>query len=593
MKNGIMVAFALVMVLLIVPSLALAGSAKIKLAAVSGDGQGILSDLEVEVVAGKGRILLTAEPLMGLNVQGSEKLATEMARKITKASLDDKDVIFTIHSDATMVDGPSAGAAMTIATISAITGNPFRNGTIITGTIEEDGTIGQVGGVLKKAKAVSDAGAGEFLIPKGQRVQTEYVKKTESPAPGIYVETLQPMSIDVVEYAKSKWGLEVVEVGSIDEAVKIMFGSGKNLTEVTQETPKPQMELPATEVSAAEGQVRYVAERQMERAKAAVAESNSSEGRKLLSDAQELLDKGYFYSAANSAFLSAVVAKSSRGSAADLKPELEARLAEEEKKLVELNSTGFYYADELQALAAAQQRYLWAEGSVSSGDASSLAAGGEWLHAFGDMLRDVRKSGARIGRESLQAKADLKLDDAQKALMDAEAVGGDLADATRSLGFAMRAKAESLPLAQLFNSIDAEAYALAAGESGSLSSLAEKARRSQSKVSTGWSASYMKHSKYLLFLAERDNSRDKAIDSIFMALRAKGVEEAFTDLPAIRPAAGTTNAADLVGIVVFLIFTIAVWIMWLEIRVMRREQRNTLERIEQLLLTAKGGRGRK
>lgn len=592
----------LLALLLIVPSPILAGSSKIKLVAISSDGEGILSDLEVEVVPGKGRILLTAEPLTGVNTQNSERIAAEIAGQITKTDLGDKDVIFTIHSDARIVDGPSAGAAMAIAIVGAISGNEFRNDVMLTGTMEEDGTVGQVGGILKKAKAVADSGAGQFLVPKGQRVQTEYVKKTESPAPGIYIETLQPVSIDVVEYAKSKWGLTVTEVGSINDAIGIMFAKDRrtNITEIAvpESNWTAGLELPNTTVSREEEEsVKYVAEQELRRAEAAVLESNSSEARTLLIEGTELLDKGYFYSAANSAFLAAVIAKSQSRPAAQLKTELEGRIAQAKSRLVAENSTDVYHLDDsIRSVASAQQRYLWAEGALSGdeGGANGLSAGGEWLYAFDDMLHDIGPRGKKtIPRALMQARADAKTEDAQKALMNAEAVGGDTTDGARSLGFALLARSQSLPLAQLFNSIDAEAYALAAAESGSLASLVERARKLQDEaplVSSGWGISYMKHSRYLLFLAQRDNSRGRAIDSIFMALRAKGVDDAFT-IAAPAPATtswphltnvGAAKTEDILGIGVFLAFTIAVWIMWREIRAMRREQRQVMHRLGEI-----------
>lgn len=593
-------------VLLMIPSPILAGSAKIKLVAISGDGEGILSDLEVEVIPGKGRILLTAEPLTGINTQSSERIAAGIAGKITRTSLEDKDTIFSIHSDAAIVDGPSAGAAMTIATISAITGTPIRNDTMLTGTIEEDGTVGQVGGILKKAKAVADSGALQFLIPKGQRTQTEYVRKTESPAPGIYIDTLQPVSIDIIDYAKSKWDLTVTEIGSINEAVVVMFAEEANVTGIAlPQANRTAIELPNTTASPAEETVKYVAEQEIKRAEAAVSKSNSSEGRKLLIEGQALLRAGYFYSAANSAFIAAVVAKSQSGNSAQLKRELDERIGGAKSRLVALNSTDSYSIDEsIYSIASAQQRYLWAEGSQSSGDPNSLAAGGEWLWAFDDMLREAKPSGGQkaIPRALIQARADAKVEAAQKALMNAEAVGGDTTDGARSFGFALLARSQSLPLAQLFNSIDAEAYALAAAESGSLASLVEEAQRLQeAPLSSGWTTSYMKHSRYLLFLAQRDNSRDRAIDAIFMALRAKGMDDAFAAaIPAAAPprppiTIGTVpKPEDLVGIGVFLLFTIAVWAMWMEIRGMRREQRQMAKRLNEMegqLLRTKAGRG--
>ena len=67
--------------------------------------------------------------------------------------------------------GPSAGAALTIATIAALKHDSIRSDVVITGTINADGTIGQIGGVLEKAQAAKDIGAKLFLVPVGQGVR--------------------------------------------------------------------------------------------------------------------------------------------------------------------------------------------------------------------------------------------------------------------------------------------------------------------------------------------------------------------------------------------------------------------------------------
>jgi uncharacterized protein len=67
---------------------------------------------------------------------------------------------------AQLIGGESAGAAAAILAIAALENKGLKDEAVITGTIEEDGTIGKIGGVLEKTRAVHDAGYRNFLIPR-------------------------------------------------------------------------------------------------------------------------------------------------------------------------------------------------------------------------------------------------------------------------------------------------------------------------------------------------------------------------------------------------------------------------------------------
>lgn len=72
-----------------------------------------------------------------------------------------------VKIDAGSIGGPSAGMMFTLEIYSRITGKDLRRGREIagTGTINEDGSIGQIGGVDKKVATASQEGAKIFLCP--------------------------------------------------------------------------------------------------------------------------------------------------------------------------------------------------------------------------------------------------------------------------------------------------------------------------------------------------------------------------------------------------------------------------------------------
>jgi len=69
--------------------------------------------------------------------------------------------------DTARVSGPSAGLAFALAIIDDLTPGDLtgRGDVAVTGTIEEDGTVGPVGGVAQKAVTARRAGARLMLVP--------------------------------------------------------------------------------------------------------------------------------------------------------------------------------------------------------------------------------------------------------------------------------------------------------------------------------------------------------------------------------------------------------------------------------------------
>ena len=68
------------------------------------------------------------------------------------------------------IGGPSAGLAFTLGVIDDLTPGELTGGhkVAVTGTINMDGTVGDVGGVAQKTSAVRSAGAEVFLVPPGE-----------------------------------------------------------------------------------------------------------------------------------------------------------------------------------------------------------------------------------------------------------------------------------------------------------------------------------------------------------------------------------------------------------------------------------------
>ena len=80
------------------------------------------------------------------------------------------DLPIDVTINAGSIGGPSAGLAFTLALINELSSSDLTGGQVIaaTGTIEPDGTVGDVGGVTQKTAAVRKAHGIAFLVPPGE-----------------------------------------------------------------------------------------------------------------------------------------------------------------------------------------------------------------------------------------------------------------------------------------------------------------------------------------------------------------------------------------------------------------------------------------
>ncbi len=197
----------------------------LKLPAVDSEGNGVTTTLVVEAVPGTGRTLVDIDNILfWADTQHSIRMARLVAGNITGKNLSHYDLVYSIHAPASIIGGPSAGAAITIATIAALEGKKPRDDVMITGTINHDGTIGPVSAILEKAEAAKQANATIFLVPLLQSKDVVYETSQHCETFGnarICTTETRPKKISVGE----KVGIEVIEVGDVREAMQYFFGN--------------------------------------------------------------------------------------------------------------------------------------------------------------------------------------------------------------------------------------------------------------------------------------------------------------------------------------------------------------------------------
>jgi len=131
---------------------------------------GDLLTIEAALMPGKG--LVTRTGSLGDVMKESVEAARTVVRS-RSAQLGIKDELFEkrdthvhVPDGATPKDGPSAGAAMATAMVSAMTGIPVRATVAMTGEITLRGEITAIGGLKEKLLAAHRGGIKTVLIPE-------------------------------------------------------------------------------------------------------------------------------------------------------------------------------------------------------------------------------------------------------------------------------------------------------------------------------------------------------------------------------------------------------------------------------------------
>ena len=162
---------------------------------------GDLLTIEAAVMPGKG--LITRTGSLGDVMKESVDAARTVVRSrsamlgIRDDLFEKRDIHIHVPDGATPKDGPSAGAAMTTAFISALTGIPVRGDVAMTGEITLRGEVTAIGGLKEKLLAALRGGIKTVLIPEEN------------------AKDLQEIPDNV------KNGLEIIPVKWIDQVLKV------------------------------------------------------------------------------------------------------------------------------------------------------------------------------------------------------------------------------------------------------------------------------------------------------------------------------------------------------------------------------------
>jgi len=161
---------------------------------------GDLLSIEAVTMPGKdGKVSTTGnlKEVMKESITVAEMLIKSRSNQlgISYDALKEMNIHVHVPEGATPKDGPSAGAAMVTAIVSALTGIEVRRDIAMTGEVNLRGYVTEIGGLKEKLLAALRGGITKVLIPKDNAKDLEDI----------------PQNV--------KKGLEIVAVGTIEEVL--------------------------------------------------------------------------------------------------------------------------------------------------------------------------------------------------------------------------------------------------------------------------------------------------------------------------------------------------------------------------------------
>ena len=162
--------------------------------------------IEVSLMPGKGKLTLTGQ--LGDIMRESAKAAFTWTRShynelgLKSNFAENIDVHIHVPEGSVPKDGPSAGVAITVALVSALTGIPVRRDVGMTGEVTLRGRVLEIGGLKEKSIAGHRAGLKTIIVPKDNKKDIDDIPaQVKKDIKFVFAENVE----DVLKVALKKW----------------------------------------------------------------------------------------------------------------------------------------------------------------------------------------------------------------------------------------------------------------------------------------------------------------------------------------------------------------------------------------------------
>ena len=332
--------------------------------AVDANGNGVVTTISATATAGTGKVRTDiSNALVAQDTELSIRHAMTATTTLLKLNPDNYDVNIDIIANAEQIDGPSGGMALALVIYSELAKqnlpNPLRTDMIVTGTINDKGEIGPVGGVEEKLQAAAKNKLKLVLIAKGQSTIDAF---------------------DYVIYANeiSNGQMQVIEVKNLTEAVTYAFTPNALTFPNAPQTAIKTLQLKTIDTTQKTTFLKQIAQDDLKRAVDNLAkvqqklQNDTKQNQRLkaniraintsITTATKAIDQGYYYSAANTAFLININLETIL--LQDTSPtQFNALLKETQQTINEFQTTK-PNTNNFETVSAAQMRYTWAKNKL-------------------------------------------------------------------------------------------------------------------------------------------------------------------------------------------------------------------------------------
>ncbi|MBU7014406.1 MAG: hypothetical protein HXS52_12565 [Theionarchaea archaeon] len=504
----------------------------------TADGlRGVLSYMTVVTQQGSGHIYIDTWPLAEVDIQGSARLAVQVACDVVHKNWEHYDFFITVRSDSPIIGGPSAGGAMTVAIIASLQGWELSSDVVMSGTINPDETVGPVGGLYQKAQAASEI-AHTFLVPDGQTTIVVEEQTTRTQGPFTYITTSQKQ-LDLVEEGKAM-GLQVKEVYDIREAVYYFTGQEIETSQVEAEPIKADFMKPYAQqqVDGIENEYESVTDSVQE-----YTGPYKSDLQRVLESAQEQItyahtayDSGSYYTSVSACYVAGLYITYAQNlllyfenqSVEEIFSDLTREIDIVYTKTTEARPRGM---TALQCIATAQNRIFEAREYVKRAQAQQSTSGQIEYASYAERRKESAEfwlelaseyqEGSEISQDALRNAASSMLNTAELSLVYASSIlsAGDLlSEAQSRLQTSQEQFVEEVYAASLFSAVESRVYCEVAliSYSAQKEALVQKVERARERATKAIETSRQQGTEPVLAVSyyELTQSLDEATQSL-------------------------------------------------------------------------------